>query len=60
MTGEGLAVALRAAVDALAAVPRALDPYRALDDTALLTLTRLAADEVRLAQLHVSLLAGDR
>lgn len=52
-------VALRSAVDALAAVPRALDPYRALDDAALLALTRLAADEVRLAQLHVSLLAGE-
>jgi hypothetical protein len=54
-----VAMALRAAVDALVAVPRALDPYRALDDTALLVLTRLAADEVRLAQLHVSLLAGE-
>ncbi|GAA1703731.1 HNH endonuclease signature motif containing protein [Microcella alkalica] len=52
-------IALRSAVDALAAVPRALDPYRALDDAALLALTRLAADEVRLAQLHVSLLAGE-
>ncbi len=52
-------IALRAAVDALAAVPRALDPYRAIDDAALLALTRLAADEVRLAQLHVSLLAGE-
>ena len=59
VAGAGVAGALRAAVDALAAVPRTLDPYRALDDTALLTLTRLAADEVRLAQLHVSLLAGE-
>lgn len=54
-----MGLALRSAVDALAAVPRALDPYRALDDAALLALTRLAADEVRLAQLHVSLLAGE-
>lgn len=51
--------ALRSAVDALSAVPRTLDPYRALDDAALLALTRVAADEVRLAQLHVSLLAGE-
>jgi hypothetical protein len=33
--------------------------FRALDDAELLDLTRLAADEVRLAQLHVSLLAGE-
>ncbi len=59
-TGVGrVGIALRSAVDALSAVPRALDPYRALDDAALLALTRLAADEVRLAQLHVSLLAGE-
>jgi len=55
----GTATAMRRAVDALSAVPRELDSVRALDDTALLALTRLAADEVRLAQLHVSLLAGE-
>ncbi|NHF63316.1 DUF222 domain-containing protein [Microcella pacifica] len=54
-----IASALRSAVDALAAVPRDIAPYRALDDVELLDLTRLAADEVRLAQLHVSLLAGE-
>ncbi len=57
--GAVLAQAVRAAVDALAAVPRELDLVRALDDSELLDLTRLAADEVRLAQLHVSLLAGE-
>jgi len=57
--GAVLAGAVRAAVDALAAVPRELDTMRALDDSELLDLTRLAADEVRLAQLHVSLLAGE-
>ena len=51
--------AIAAAVDALERVPRTLDPYRALGDDALLALTRVAADEVRLAQLHVSLLAGE-
>lgn len=51
--------AIAAAVDALERVPRTLDPYRALGDDALLALTRTAADEVRLAQLHVSLLAGE-
>lgn len=51
--------ALSAAVDALARVPRELDHYRSLADEALLELTRVAADEVRLAQLHVSLLAGE-
>lgn len=51
--------ALSAAVDALARVPRELDLYRSLGDDALLELTRVAADEVRLAQLHVSLLAGE-
>ena len=54
-----LSTALAAAVDALALVPREPDSYRALSDDALLDLTRLAADEVRLAQLHVSLLAGE-
>ncbi len=53
------ASAMRRAVDALAAVPRAPHTVRALDDAELLDLTRLAADEVRLAQLHVSLLAGE-
>ncbi len=51
--------AIAAATDALERVPRTLDPYRALGDAELLTLTRLAADEVRLAQLHMSLLAGE-
>jgi hypothetical protein len=51
--------AIAAAVDALERVPRTLDSYRALGDDALLALTRVAADEVRLAQLHVSLLAGE-
>lgn len=51
--------AFAAATDALERVPRTLDPYRALGDAELLTLTRLAADEVRLAHLHVSLLAGE-
>lgn len=51
--------AFAAATDALERVPRTLDPYHALGDAELLTLTRLAADEVRLAQLHVSLLAGE-
>jgi hypothetical protein len=51
--------AFAAAVDALERVPRALEPFRALGDDALLALTRAAADEVRLAQLHVSLLAGE-
>lgn len=51
--------AFAAAVDALERVPRALEPFRALSDDALLALTRAAADEVRLAQLHVSLLAGE-
>jgi hypothetical protein len=55
----GTATAMRRAVDALSAVPRELDSVRALDDSTLLDLTRLAADEVRLAQLHVSLLAGE-
>jgi hypothetical protein len=54
-----LSTALAAAVDALALVPREPDSYRPLGDDALLELTRLAADEVRLAQLHVSLLAGE-
>jgi hypothetical protein len=54
----GTATAMRRAVDALSAVPRELDSVRALDDSTLLALTRLAADEVRLAQLHVSLLAA--
>ena len=54
-----VAPAMTDAVDALAAVPRDLQVLRALDDAALLDLTRLAAEEVRLAQLHVSLLAGE-
>ncbi|UYN84483.1 MAG: DUF222 domain-containing protein [Microcella sp.] len=54
-----IASAMSVAVDALTAVPRALESYRALADEALLDLTRLAAEEVRLAQLHVSLLAGE-
>jgi len=54
-----VAGALTAARDALAAVPREVRAFRALDDAELLDLTRLAADEVRLAQLHVSLLAGE-
>ncbi|MER3388923.1 MAG: DUF222 domain-containing protein [Microcella sp.] len=54
-----VAGALTAARDALAAVPRQVQAFGALDDTELLHLTRLAADEVRLAQLHVSLLAGE-
>ncbi len=51
--------AMTAARDALALVPREPGSYRHLDDGALLDLTRLAADEVRWAQLHVSLLAGE-
>jgi hypothetical protein len=54
-----VAGALTAARDALAAVPREVQVFRALDDAELLDLTRLAAEEVRLAQLHVSLLAGE-
>ncbi len=54
-----VASALSEAVDALTRVPRDLDLYRSLGDDALLELTRVAADEVRLAQLHVSLLAGE-
>ena len=54
-----LSTALAAAVDALALVPREPESYRPLGDDALLELMRLAADEVRLAQLHVSLLAGE-
>ena len=54
-----LSSAMTAARDALALVPREPGSYRHLDDDALLDLTRLAADEVRLAQLHVSLLAGE-
>jgi hypothetical protein len=57
--GHAVGGALSAAVDALARVPRELDLYRSLGDDALLELTRVAADEVRLAQLHVSLLAGE-
>ncbi len=56
---DTLATAMSAAVDALSLVPREPDSYRALGDDALLELTRVAADEVRLAQLHVSLLAGE-
>ncbi len=51
--------ALSDAVDALAAVPREPHTLATLADDALLDLMRLAADEVRLAQLHVSLLAGE-
>lgn len=51
--------AFAAATDALERVPRDRDLYRALGDDELLALTRAAADEVRLAQLHVSLLAGE-
>jgi hypothetical protein len=51
--------AFAAARDALERVPRDRDLYRALGDDELLALTRAAADEVRLAQLHVSLLAGE-
>lgn len=54
-----VADAMTAAVDALANVPRDLTLYRSLGDDALLELTRVAADEVRLAQLHVSLLSGE-
>lgn len=54
-----LAASMRHAVDALADVPRSPDAVRALDDAEVLELTRIAADEVRLAQLHVSLLAGE-
>ncbi|RZT64398.1 uncharacterized protein DUF222 [Microcella alkaliphila] len=54
-----IAALLGSAVAALTAVPRSGDAYRGLDDAALLALTRVAADEVRLAQLHVSLLAGE-
>ncbi len=54
-----LAHTMQHAVDALAEVPATCDLARALDDAALLELTRLAAEEVRLAQLHVSLLAGE-
>ncbi|UTT63815.1 HNH endonuclease signature motif containing protein [Microcella humidisoli] len=57
--GHAVGGALSAAVDALTRVPRELDLYRSLGDDALLALTRVAADEVRLAQLHVSLLAGE-
>jgi len=48
-----------AAVDALASVPREIELYRSLGDDAVLELARVAADEVRLAQLHVSLVAGE-
>jgi len=51
--------AFAAATDALERVPRDRDLYRALGDDELLALTRAAAVEVRLAQLHVSLLAGE-
>ncbi|MBA4247265.1 MAG: hypothetical protein C0444_03095 [Microbacterium sp.] len=54
-----VADAMTAAVDALANVPRDLTLYRSLGDDALLELTRVASDEVRLAQLHVSLLSGE-
>ncbi|RZS55062.1 uncharacterized protein DUF222 [Microcella putealis] len=54
-----LGALLSAAVAALDAVPREIDLLRSLDDDALLELTRVAADEVRLAELHVSLLAGE-
>lgn len=54
-----IAALLGSAVAALTAVPRSGEAYRGLDDDALLALTRVAADEVRLAQLHVSLLAGE-
>ena len=54
-----LGALLGSAVAALVAVPREVDTYRALDDDALLELTRVAADELRLAELHVSLLAGE-
>ena len=47
------------AVSALHAVPRDIAAVRALTDDALLELTRVAADQVRLAELHVSLLAGE-
>jgi len=54
-----LATRMAAAVASLERVPREVERVRALDDEALLALTRVAADEVRLAQLHVSLLAGE-
>ncbi len=54
-----LGALLGSAVAALDAVPRDVDLFRALGDDALLALTRVAADEVRLAELHVSLLAGE-
>jgi hypothetical protein len=58
-SASAIAESMTAAVDALLAVPRDLAAYRALDDVAVLALTRAAAEEVRLAQLHVALLAGE-
>lgn len=58
-SASAIAKSMTAAVDALLAVPRDLAAYRALDDVAVLALTRAAAEEVRLAQLHVALLAGE-
>jgi len=54
-----LATLMANAVASLSRVPRDIDAVRVLDDDALLTLTRIAADQVRLAQLNVSLLAGE-
>ncbi|MDX2025165.1 hypothetical protein, partial [Microcella sp.] len=54
-----IADAMTAAVHALANVPRDLTLFRSLGEDALLELTRVAADEVRLAQLHISLLSGE-
>jgi len=54
-----LATLMASAVTTLERVPREVDAVRALADDELVALTRLAAEEVRIAQLHVSLLAGE-
>jgi len=54
-----LAQQFTAAVTALAAVSKSVTDFRSADDTALLELSRLAAQEKQLAEAHLALIAGE-
>lgn len=58
-TVTDIAASLDSAIQALRQVPRDPQQLVSLDDKTLVTLTRLAAEESRLAQLHISILAGE-
>ena len=58
-TASGLTAQFAAAVEMLSAVSHDVADFRAVDDSALVALSRLAAREKQLAEAHLALIAGE-